>query len=90
MRKNIKFVFDDIMPPNRSIEQVVGCRRFGQIVFKRKALVEHIKYAVMNDVDDFIILNSLNDYSELSNSVREKSSDCGYIHFFWLLCKLSG
>lgn len=74
------FIYDDMSVPDENIISIIGLQRYGDIVHKRKKLVDKVRTDVWNAGIQFHVLRDEVDLLQLHNRL-DKSERCVYIHF---------
>lgn len=84
----ILWIYDDLIEPRESIQDIVGNKRFGDVIVKKMTLEEHYKKGVLGDtcrdIDEWVHFRN---YSDISGFIEKysrlaKKNDVRIIHCF--------
>ena len=81
--KNIVFVYDNIMKPNKKIKTVIGERSYADIILRRKKLYDRFIEVLNNKkyIKQIIRINSIEDIKELKTKVQS-INNVNIVHIF--------
>ena len=81
--RNILFVYDNIMKPNKKIKTIIGNKSYSDIILKRRKLYEKYENILIKEkyVKDIVVLNNTDDLKSFKQSVQN-IKDLNIVHIF--------